>query len=73
MKTLKTRIRLGLSARHVPAVITEIADIPYTLSGKKVEVAVRKIINGEKVPERGAFANPDSLDLYHNLPELSNW
>ena len=73
VKNLKTRIRLALSARHVPAVIAEIADIPYTLSGKKVEVAVRKIINGEKVVERGAFANPKSLDLYQDIEELQNW
>lgn len=73
VKSLRTKIRVGLSARHVPAVITEIADIPYTISGKKVEVAVRKIINGEKVIERGAFANPQSLDLYQNLPVLVDW
>jgi len=72
-KSLRTKIRVGLSARHVPAVITEIPDIPYTISGKKVEVAVRKIINGEQVSERGAFANPDSLDLYQNLKPLENW
>ena len=35
--------------RHVPALILEIADIPYTINGKKVEVAVKKILNGQKV------------------------
>jgi len=73
VKNLRTKIRVGLSARHVPSVIAEIEDIPYTLSGKKVEVAVRKIINGEKVLERGAFANPDSLDLFRNVKALENW
>ena len=42
----------------------------YTHSGKKVEVAVKKVIAGEEVKERGAYKNPNSLDLYANLPQL---
>ena len=43
----------------------------YTISGKKVEVAVERIISGEDVvSQRGALANPSSLDLYYNLPDL---
>lgn len=44
--------------------------IQYTISGKKVEVAVKRIISGESINQRGALANPSSLDLYYNLPEL---
>jgi len=73
VKTLKTRIRGGLSARHVPALILETQDIPYTISGKKVEVAVKNIINGGKVLDRGAFSNPSSLDLFSNIKELEGW
>lgn len=68
---IKTAIRNQLSARHVPAVFERVSDIPYTISGKKVEIAVKKIINGEIVTERGALANPESLDLYFNLPCLA--
>jgi len=45
----------------------------YTHSGKKVEIAVKKILNGEDVRVRSAYANPDSLDLYYNIPELQNY
>jgi acetoacetyl-CoA synthetase len=44
--------------------------VQYTLSGKKVEVAVKQIISGEDVGNRGALANPESLDLYSNIPAL---
>ena len=42
----------------------------YTHNGKKVEVAVKKVIAGEKVIERGAYRNPASLDLYADIPQL---
>ena len=40
--------------------------LQYTISGKKIEVAVKKIVSGEAVNQRGALANPSSLDLYYN-------
>nr|XP_061811516.1 acetoacetyl-CoA synthetase-like isoform X1 [Nerophis lumbriciformis] len=70
---VKAAIRKALSARHVPALLLETADIPYTLSGKKVEVAVKQVLAGREVSQRGAFSNPDSLDLYKNIPELQNF
>lgn len=42
----------------------------YTLNGKKVEVAVKQIIAGKAVEHRGAFSNPETLDLYRDIPEL---
>ncbi|KAJ3024726.1 UNVERIFIED_CONTAM: hypothetical protein HDU68_007828 [Siphonaria sp. JEL0065] len=66
-KMIKTKIREELSARHVPAVILPTTDIPYTLTGKKVEIAVKKILMGETKLARSALANPDSLDIYINL------
>ena len=68
-KIVKT-LRENASPRHVPAKIISIKDIPYTLSGKKVETAVSNIINGRPVTNRSALMNPESLDLYVNLPEL---
>lgn len=70
---IKGAIRKALSARHVPALLLETRDIPYTISGKKVEVAVKQVIAGRDVLQRGAFSNPDSLDLYKNIPELQNF
>jgi acetoacetyl-CoA synthetase len=67
---IKDAIRKNCSPRHVPAIILETKDIPYTLSGKKVEIAVKKIINGENVKNRDALKNPGSLDLYKNIKEL---
>jgi len=72
IKKIKTKIRQETTPRHVPAKIIAIDDIPYTLNGKKVEIAVTKIIHGEDVTNRDALANPESLDLYKNIPELQN-
>ena len=70
-KKLKQSIKSHCSPRHVPEIILPVDDIPYTLSGKKVEIAVKKIVDGEDVFNRDALANPDSLDLYSSIPELS--
>ncbi|MDI9243718.1 acetoacetate--CoA ligase [Marinobacter sp. CHS3-4] len=65
--TLKSRIRSGASPRHVPKHIIEVADIPYTRSGKKVELAVARLINGsKKADNRDALANPEALDGIHD-------
>ncbi|MBC8191954.1 MAG: acetoacetate--CoA ligase [Candidatus Marinimicrobia bacterium] len=70
VKKLKTVIRQNCSPRHVPAITLETADIPYTINGKKVEIAVKKIIGGKEVQNRSALANPESLELYKNLSAL---
>lgn len=68
--TIKTTIRSSCSPRHVPAKVLPIADIPYTINLKKVEIAVRKIIHGEEVQNKDALANPESMELYRDLEEL---
>ena len=70
IQKIKKNIRLECSPRHIPKKIIEIADIPYTINGKKVEIAVKKIIHGEDVPNRDSLANPESLKFYQNLPDL---
>ncbi|KAJ3275584.1 hypothetical protein HDV01_007587 [Terramyces sp. JEL0728] len=65
--SIKQRIKTKLSARHVPAVILPIGDIPYTLTGKKVEIAVKKIISGENVQPSSSLTNPESLKLYYAI------
>jgi len=72
---LKNKIRKTLrenaSPRHVPALIMETPDVPYTFNMKKVEIAVTNIIHGRPVLNRDALINPESLDYFEKiLPEL---
>lgn len=67
---IKSRIRREASPRHVPAKIISVPDIPYTLNMKKVELAVKKIVQGEVVLNREALRNPESLDYFEGLGEL---
>ena len=70
--TILKTIRSECSPRHVPAVVVPTKDIPYTINGKKVEIAVKKIIHGEEVLNRDALANPESLDLYREIMDLES-
>jgi len=63
-------VKSNCSPRHVPSKILETPDIPYTINGKKVEIAVKRIIGGKSVENRDALANPDSLDYFKDIPEL---
>ena len=67
IEKIKTKIRTNATPRHVPALIYQIKEVPHTISGKKVELAVTKILNGEKVENRDALANPESLKQFYNL------
>jgi acetoacetyl-CoA synthetase len=69
---IRKLIRTSCSPRHVPAKIIAVEDIPYTISGKKVELAVQKIIHGEDVKNRDALKNPEALELYRELRDLSD-
>jgi len=64
---IKTSIIAGATRRHVPKHIKQVTAIPYTISGKKVEIAVTRMIHGEKVPNRDALANPAALDQYAGI------
>ncbi|MDN3517432.1 acetoacetate--CoA ligase [Aquisalimonas lutea] len=60
---LRRKIREGASPRHVPRHIVAVDDIPYTRSGKKVELAVTRMLRGDRKEEnRSALANPEALD-----------
>jgi acetoacetyl-CoA synthetase len=61
---ISRNIRSNCSPRHVPAIIKEVRDVPYTINGKKVEVAVKKIVHGQEVRNKDALANPECLDEY---------
>ena len=71
-KNIKNEIKKNCSPKHLPKKIVQIEDIPYTLSGKKVELAVKKIINGNKVDNKDALINPESLQFFKNLTEIAN-
>lgn len=70
MQHIRASIRAGASPRHVPAVILAVPDIPRTLSGKTVELAVRDVIHGREVKNQSALANPEALAHFENLLAL---
>ena len=69
---IKNKLRQLVSPRHVPAKIISVADIPRTRSGKITELAVRDVIHGKKIKNIEALSNPEALDLFKDLSELSN-
>ncbi|MDQ0285335.1 acetoacetyl-CoA synthetase [Desulfofundulus luciae] len=69
---IKSAIRENTTPRHVPAKILAVKDIPYTLNGKKVEMAVRDVIHNRPVLNKDALANPEALEYFKNLTELQS-
>ena len=69
---IRRAIRENTTPRHVPAKILQVGDIPRTISGKIVELAVRDVIHGRAVANIDALANPGALDLYRDLPQLKD-
>lgn len=67
---IRAMIRAETTPRHVPAKILSVPEIPRTISGKIVELAVRNVIHGEAVKNTDALANPDALEYFRNRPEL---
>ena len=67
---IKKKIRKDASPRHVPSKIIKVRDIPRTKNGKIVELAVKNIIEGNKIKNIQALANPEILNEYKNLNEL---
>ena len=68
---IKKQIKENASPRHVPAKIISVIDIPRTKNGKIVELAVKNIIEGNKIKNKEALANPEVLEQFKNLKELS--
>lgn len=67
---IRSAIRKRTTPRHVPAKILSVPDIPRTISGKIVELAVRKVVHGETVDNTDALANPAALEYFKSRPEL---
>ncbi|KAG1752792.1 hypothetical protein EDB19DRAFT_1892832 [Suillus lakei] len=67
---IKSAIRTSLSPRHVPAYVFDTTDIPYTVNGKKIEIAVKQIVSGSNLKPSGTVANPESLNLYYKYRDI---
>jgi acetoacetyl-CoA synthetase len=70
---IKMELRQKATPRHVPSEIFEVKEIPRTISGKKVEIAVSKILNGDEVENKDMLANPHSLDQFKSLNKELKW
>lgn len=64
-------LRSQASPRHVPAKILDVPEIPRTISGKVVELAVREVVHSREVANLDALANPEALEHFKNRPELA--
>ena len=71
-RKIRDTIRAQTTARHVPARVVAVPDIPRTLSGKLTELAVRNVVHGLPVKNVDALANPQALEHFRNLPELAS-
>ncbi|HJR71647.1 MAG TPA: acetoacetate--CoA ligase, partial [Gammaproteobacteria bacterium] len=71
-RRLRDELKKRASPRHVPARILAVADIPRTMNGKIVELAVREAIHGRSVGNRDALANPEALAYFTDRPELKS-
>jgi acetoacetyl-CoA synthetase len=67
---IRNTIRANTTPRHVPARIVQAPDLPRTINGKLVELAVREAVHGRAVKNLDALANPQALDFFKDLPEL---
>jgi acetoacetyl-CoA synthetase len=72
IQRIKDGVRASATPRHVPAKVIQVADIPRTKSGKIVELAVREVIHDRPVKNLIALANPEALEHFKNLSELSD-
>jgi len=69
---IRATIKQNASPRHVPAKILEVKDIPRTISGKTVEIAVRQAVHGQKIGNLQSLANPEALDYFKDREELKS-
>jgi acetoacetyl-CoA synthetase len=69
-KKIKNVIKLKCSPRHIPNFIFSVSEIPYTISGKKMEIPIKKIMSGKEIREtisKGAMKNPGCLNEYIDI------
>jgi acetoacetyl-CoA synthetase len=71
IQRIKQVIRDNATPRHVPAKIIAVPDIPRTISGKVVELAVKNVVHGRPVKNTDALANAEALAYFRDIPELA--
>jgi acetoacetyl-CoA synthetase len=71
VRKIQTTIRNGATPRHVPKLILPVEKIPYTMSGKKTELAVLEIVQGREPKNKEALLDASALDGFRGRPELS--
>jgi len=71
-KEICKKILVNTTPRHVPEKIIAVADIPRTMSGKIVELAIRDTIHKKPVKNKNTLANPESLSFFENVPDLAS-
>ena len=64
IKHIRETIRHNASPRHVPAIILDVPDIPRTINGKVVELAVRQVVHHQPITNLQSLANPESLKYF---------
>jgi acetoacetyl-CoA synthetase len=69
---IRSVIRENTTPRHVPAKIVPVPEIPRTISGKIVELAVRNVVHGKPVKNTDALANPEALAHFRDITELQS-
>ena len=67
INSIKLDLRSNCSPRHIPYKILEIDEIPYTINGKKVEIAVKNILNNLPLKNTDSISNPKSLEYFYNI------
>ncbi len=72
VERIRRQIRANTTPRHVPAKVLQVPEIPRTISGKVVELAVREVIHGRPVKNTDALANPAALAHFRDRPELAD-
>ena len=69
---IKQAIRQGLSSRHVPKFVLEVPEIPVTINGKKVEIAVKQMLSGKDVTISATVANPEAIEYFKRFRTLDS-
>ena len=67
---IRQQIRANCTPRHVPAKVIAVPELPRTISGKLVELAVRNVVHGDPVKNTDALANPQALAHFKDIEEL---
>lgn len=69
---IKSAIRNALSPRHVPKYVLAVPDIPVTINGKKVEIAVKQVLSGKDVKASATVQNPEAIEWLKRFRDLES-